>query len=170
MALIHCSECHSEVSETAKSCPKCGCEIKTSSSKYRPTLLLIGSAVNIIGGLGFILMYVLLLLTGNSETESNTTISLGVNDSYSLIYSLAYIFLIVITVTSIILLIRKNLSRKAALIMTAIQLVMAVVALIFLVIVWNLTICCVGWIVIWGNALQLIGSILCLSGAFKIGE
>lgn len=126
-----------------------------------------GAIINIVGGFGFIFMMVVLILTSSPNSDQGLTASIGVADTYSLIESLAYIFLLIIAVMSIVLIAKRDFSRTTTIVLASIQLVLAVAALVFLVIAWNFTVCCVGWILMWGNALQLIGSIICIAGALK---
>lgn len=168
MGLINCPECKTEISDKAKACPNCGYEAKPEAPVRKTNLLKVGAIINVIGGIGFILMFAILLMT--SSSDSDVTVSVGTADSYSLIYNLAYVFLLIITILSIVLLVIRKPQRNIAVLMTGIQLVLAVAALVFQVIAWNLTVCCFGWFVMWGNALQFVGSIVCIAGALKLND
>lgn len=168
MGLINCPECKTEIPDKAKACPNCGYEAKPETPVRKTNLLKVGAIINVIGGIGFILMFAILLMT--SSSDSDVTVSVGTADSYSLIYNLAYVFLLIITVLSIALLVIRKPQRNIAVFMTGIQLALAVAALVFQAIAWNLTVCCFGWFVMWGNALQFVGSIVCIAGALKLND
>lgn len=170
MGLMNCPECKTEISDKAKACPNCGYEAKPEKPVRKSNLLKVGAIINVIGGVGFLFMFAILLMTGSGDFDATLSVSVGTADSYSLIYNLAYVFLLIITIVSVALLVIRKPQRNVAVLVAGIQLALAVAALVFQVIAWNLTVCCFGWFVMWGNALQLIGSILCIAGALRLDD
>ncbi len=80
-----------------------------------------------------------------------------------------FVVLLVITVLSIVILIAK-ISKKPLKIVCCIQLALALFNFITSIVSWNLGICCVYWMFEWAFVLQLIGSIQCLRGIWKLDD
>lgn len=57
MALIKCPECGKEISDTAKSCPNCGFQIKSKSSKRSRRFILFVAFILAIAAGGFYVNY-----------------------------------------------------------------------------------------------------------------
>lgn len=173
MAMTRCPECGSNVSETADTCPNCGYSFKRKKAS-RFASLKTGAIVNIIGGIGYALMVAALFFISKTPEESDADITVTASvepngENASLLFLLSLVFLIAVTVISIVILCTKQPQRKQMLTLCGVQLGAAVLGFVFDIAVWNVAIVCCGmWVVMWGTLLQFIGSIMCLRGALKL--
>lgn len=184
MALINCPECGSQVSDSAGACPNCGHPMQGNKpSKSKASKLKTGAIVNVIGGLGWLLMIAYILLrpsTDSTESKSSSsggfhlTVSVSSN-SFINIDDLTRILMvgsiILITVISLVILFIKRPTRKPMLVTCSVLLALAIISLISVFMSFGaLTFVCGLWLFFWGTYLQVIGSIICISGALKLDD
>lgn len=79
------------------------------------------------------------------------------------------VILLIITALSIVILIAK-ISKKSLKIVCYAQLALALFNFVASIEMWNIGICCVYWMLEWAFVLQLIGSIQCLRGIWKLDD
>lgn len=132
------------------------------------SLLKTGALVNIVGGAGFFLFF-LVLWIGNALDTTYKEADVTVESAYPTLEGAMFVVLLVITVLSIVILIAK-ISKKPLKIVCCIQLALALFNFITSIVSWNLGICCVYWMFEWAFVLQLIGSIQCLRGIWKLDD
>jgi hypothetical protein len=184
MALINCPECGSQVSDSAGACPNCGHPMRGNKpSKSKASTLKTGAIVNVIGGLGWLLMFAYIGMRPSTDsTESKSSGSGGFDltvsvSSDSIIHVddltriLMFASIILITVISIVILFIKRPARKPMLAACSVLLALAVISLISVFTMFGtLAFVCGLWLMFWGTYLQVIGSIICMSGALKLDD
>ena len=79
------------------------------------------------------------------------------------------VVLLVITALSIVILIAK-IPKKPLKIVCCIQLALALFNFVTSIVIYNVGICCAYWMFEWAWVLQLIGSIQCLRGIWKLDD
>jgi len=72
VALVKCSECGSDVSDLAKSCPKCGAPVAVEAPKKRAS----GCTVAILVGVGIFIL-ALIFSSGRTPSDTQTASSTG---------------------------------------------------------------------------------------------
>lgn len=174
MAIVNCPECGAGVSDTAENCPKCGYILKAGKTRKKNRLR-IGAIVNIIGGIGMLLMYAAIYAGSSSasSTESDgVTITVGpeLSVSFALLYLLYMVALVVVTTMSFIVVARKNPTRKGMTILCGIQLIVAIAGIVGIFTTYGTMVICGSWVLMWGSELQLIGSFICFIGARQLAE
>lgn len=134
------------------------------------SLLKTGALVNIVGGAGFFL-FGLVAWIGNAldTTHKETDVTVTVESAYPTLEGAMLVVLLVITALSIVILIAK-IPKKPLKIVCFVQLALALFNFITSIVSWNLGICCVYWMFEWAFVLQLIGSIQCLRGIWKLDD
>lgn len=134
------------------------------------SLLKTGALVNIVGGAGFFLFFLVAWL-GNAldTTHKEADVTVTVESAYPTLEGAMFVVLLVITALSIVILIAK-ISKKPLKIVCFVQLALALFNFITSIVSWNLGICCVYWMFEWAFVLQLIGSIQCLRGIWKLDD
>lgn len=176
MAMINCPECGKEVSSEAATCPNCGHPIKQPQEEPmkpgKSSSLKTGAIVNVIAGVGFMAMLAFFIFAPKEASNTGTTVTTApaYGDLGGTLWTMTFLVVPVVTVLSIIILAAKAPKRKPMLILAGVQLALAVAAAVVDLAIWNLGICCGVWIMLWGTVVQLIGSILCMSGALKLDE
>ena len=180
MALINCPECGSQVSDSAGACPNCGHPLRGNKpSKSKAAKLKTGAIVNVIGGLGWLLMFAYLCMrpsTTSNESKSSSSVTVSVSgesighaDGLATLLMIASIILI--TVISLAILFIKRPTRKPMLVTCSALLALAIISLISALMLFSpLTFVCGLWLFFWGTYLQVIGSIICISGALKLDD
>lgn len=135
------------------------------------SLLKTGALVNIVGGAGFFLFCVVTrigdALDPIDKSEGYTTVS--VEPAYPNLWIATLVILLIITALSIVILIAK-ISKKSLKIVCYAQLALALFNFVASIEMWNIGICCVAWMFEWVYVLQLIGSIQCLRGIWKLDD
>lgn len=177
MAMVYCRECGAEISSLAKTCPKCGAPVGESAPPLeakknigKPPYTK-GCVVNIIGGLGFYLLIVLMLAIASAAgtvKASGPAISPTGGFAGDMLWSLSWIILIVIVVMSFVLLLYKRMEIGTAYILCAVQLGLSIFSFASVVLTLGWALGAGSWLVMWPMLLQLIGSALCFSGARKL--
>lgn len=109
------------------------------------------------------------LASALDPTKNEGEVSISVDAAYPTLWNATLVILLVITVLSIVILIAK-ISKKPLKIACCIQLALALFNFITSIVSWNLGICCVYWMFEWAFVLQLIGSIQCLRGIWKLDD
>ena len=134
------------------------------------SLLKTGALVNIVGGAGLFL-FVLVANIGNAldTTHKEADVTVAVESAYPTLERAMLVVLLVITALSIVILIAK-IPKKPLKIVCFVQLALALFNFITSIVSWNLGICCVYWMFEWAFVLQLIGSIQCLRGIWKLDD
>lgn len=146
------------------------------------SLLKTGALVNIVAGVTlalFLLLWPVIASSLNSNSDAggatageitvNVTVEDNPSETIALLYFISlYIIPPVITALSIVILLSRLSKRPLQGICYA-QLALAVVNMLISML-WSLGACCVAWIFLWAMILQLIGSIQCLRGIWKLDD
>ncbi len=103
--------------------------------------------------------------TAKEEVDVTVTIK----TAYPTLESAMLVVLLVITALSVVILIAK-ISKKPLKIVCCIQLALALFNFVTSIVIWNVGICCAYWMFEWAFVLQLIGSIQCLRGIWKLDD
>lgn len=141
------------------------------------SLLKTGALVNIVGGAGPFLFGLVAWLgyaldstkIESARNEADVTATVTVETAYPTLESAMLVVLLVITALSIVILIAK-IPKKPLKIVCFVQLALALFNFITSIVIWNVGICCVYWMLEWAFVLQLIGSIQCLRGIWKLDD
>lgn len=134
------------------------------------SLLKTGALVNIVGGAGFfLLVLVSRLASALDPTKNEGEVSISVDAAYPTLWNATLVILLVITALSIVILVAK-IPKKPLKIVCCVQLALALFNFVASIVIWNLVICCGAWIFEWAYVLQLIGSIQCLRGIWKLDD
>lgn len=161
MALIECPECKKEISDKAKTCPNCGHPINVAQKKSFKDRFRAGSIVGLIGGLGFSGL-LLIALTGLAQTKNEEpldfeiTISPGGSELISNVAGVAGIVVTILFLLGVIL--AGRLSRKTALTLSGISLVLSFVWMVGSFIYFGMIAICGGWIFLWQPILGVVGA------------
>ena len=134
------------------------------------SLLKTGALVNIVGGAGFFLFFLVAWLgyaLDARKIEPDVTVT--VKTAYPTLEWAILVVLLVITALSVVILIAK-ISKKPLKIVCCIQLALALFNFVTSVVIYNVGICCAYWMFEWAWVLQLIGSIQCLRGIWKLDD
>lgn len=172
MALTHCPACGREVSSEARACPGCGHPLGGEAPSKRAAFRT-GSIIGLIGGASFTLVMALLMSGSfNAPRDGSADVSATVESSADVVVGLVgFLCCAAVTVLFILALAMANrLSRKAAVGISATALALSGVALIGIVLYYNVLMICMGWLFLWEPALEVIGSIKMLSAALKIKD
>lgn len=102
-------------------------------------------------------------------THKEADVTVAVESAYPTLERAMLVVLLVITALSIVILIAK-IPKKPLKIVCFVQLALALFNFITSIVSWNLGICCVYWMFEWAFVLQLIGSIQCLRGIWKLDD
>ena len=175
MAMITCPSCGKPVSDEAESCPSCGQPIKKKDSNHKHRAgYRSGAITGLIGGVGYILLFVLLsagLFNKAEETEnSGASISVesGANPTLAVVGILAVLAVTVLFLAGVIL--AKRLKRTPAIILAAAALVVSVIGMIGVFYYTGMLAICLFWLVMWQPILEVVGASRMLSNAFKYEE
>ena len=134
------------------------------------SILKTGALINIVGGAGFLLFGLVAWLgsaLGPTKNEAEVTVS--VDTAYPTLWNATLVILFVITALSIVILVAK-IPKKSLRIVSCVQLALALFNFVASIVIWNVGICCVAWMFEWAYVLQLIGSIQCLRGIWKLDD
>lgn len=168
MALTHCPACGREVSSEARACPGCGHPLGGEAPSKRAAFR-IGSIIGLIGGASFTLVMAL-VRSGSLKATRDGSVTVETNADV-VIGLVGFLCCAAVTVLFILALAMANrLSRKAAVGISATALGLSGVALIGIVLFYNVLMICMGWLFLWEPALEVIGSIKMLSAALKIKD
>ena len=146
------------------------------------SLLKTGALVNIVGGVTLALFLLLApiiasSLNSNSDAGGTTAGEITIHMTFEGTSSettnwLILVSLIVIppiiTVLSIVILVSR-LPKRPLQGICYVQLALAVINMVISML-WSLGECCVAWMFLWAFVLQLIGSIQCLRGIWKLDD
>lgn len=102
-----------------------------------------------------------------AKKEADVTVT--VETAYPTLERAMLVVLLVITALSIVILIAK-ISKKPLKIVCCIRLALALFNFVTSIVIWNVGICCAYWMFEWAFVLQLIGSIQCLRGIWKLDD
>lgn len=135
------------------------------------SLLKSGALVNIVGGAGFFLFCVVTRIGNALGPINEGEVDIAVNDewAYSNLWIATLVILLIITALSVVILI-AIISKKPLKIVCCTQLALALFNFVTSIVIWNVGICCVAWMFEWVYVLQLIGSIQCLRGIWKLDD
>lgn len=134
------------------------------------SLLKTGALVNIVGGAGFFLFGLVAWLGYALDTaKEEVDVTVTIKTAYPTLESAMLVVLLVITALSVVILIAK-ISKKPLKIVCCIQLALALFNFVTSIVIWNVGICCAYWMFEWAFVLQLIGSIQCLRGIWKLDD
>ena len=176
MAMITCPSCGKPVSDEAESCPSCGQPIKKKDvnhahrAGYRS-----GAITGLIGGVGYILLFVLLstgLFNKAEETTKSSDASISVesgqNPTLLVVGVLAVLAVTALFLAGVIL--AKRLKRTPAIILAAAALVVSVIGMIGIFFYTGMLAICLFWLVMWQPILEVVGASRMLLHALKYEE
>lgn len=168
----YCSRCEAPMGEDVSFCQKCGEPANGKNKKPKQkkyATLKTGAAVNLLGGVGLLIMVGMMLALGSqSSREADVTISLS--SMPETMFAIANVCLVLVTVLSLVLLCLRNPKRKVSIAISFTMLCLTGFSIAADIFTWNLTICCGMWLAFWGTAVQLVGSIISVKGALKIKD
>lgn len=134
------------------------------------SLLKTGALVNIVGGAGFFLFFLVTWLGYALDARKiEPDVTVIAETAYPTLEWAILVVLLVITALSVVILIAK-ISKKPLKIVCCIQLALALFNFVTSIVIYNVGICCAYWMFEWAWVLQLIGSIQCLRGIWKLDD
>ncbi len=173
MAMITCPECGASVSSEAENCPTCGHPINIKPKRRsRAAGLRTGAIVGLIGGIGIIIVFLLSLYMGTvneSRPEADVTINITTTAGEDALISTLGMTLPLVAIPLFIVAVvgADKFNRTAAIALSALALAVSIGALTFMAFFLNVLSICLGWMLLWQPALEVVGSIKMLSNALR---
>lgn len=172
-ALIECPECKHQVSDAASVCPSCSYPLKNteakSGSRKGESRFKTGAIVGLIGGVGMVAMLAL-GLSGVTVSDSQPA-DTGLGLSFSVDGPVAAAGMISCLVAAIVFAVAlfggSKMGRSARIAISFVALALSFVALIGLFGYFNFLALCFAPLFLWQPILELIGSVMMVSGSLK---
>lgn len=175
MALVNCPECQREVSDQAAACPHCGHPMaghqtnQTQKDPAKPKVnsrFKTGSIVGLIGGLGMVAVYAWGAFFGRSADSPSTYPETKIQ-AEALVSSGMIAVILVAAVCLIAIVAGNKMGRRSKLILSAVSLALSVFGLFSIFFPCLATSLCLFFLLLWQPILEVIGSIMMVSGAMK---